>query len=1016
MKWLRRLVLFLVFAVLAIVVALLTVDPNHFKPVIEQSVHRATGRSLTLEGDLKLNWFPSIGLELGSARIGNSTGFGEKPFARIDQAILRVGLIPLLEGKLEVRKLDIRGLTLNLQVDENGRTNWRDLIPLFTGDPGAGAPLAITLDGVTVTDAAYHFRDAASDLDFAVAPIALTTGPIVMGEPVALSLEFNARSATPPVDAHIQAETMASIDAGPVLKFDALKLSFEAGGEGLPLTLKEGQIAGTVAVDLEKRTLSATPLKGVVVATSPQGVEIQLAATATGTGDLATYRFALQDIRVNLDATGLPLADRWFSGNLESAVAVDVAERLITIEPSRLEMRGEGSRGEDVELIFQGGGDIDLARRGVRFEGLTGKLDAFGVPLGEDSLTGEFTTDITGELEGSGISIGPASVVLRAEGEGGLATDLSLEGKGYIGPDEGVPFSGQIAIETSVRGGTPDTGENRGTLNFGVAGELASRRLLVYPLNGNLSHTGPDGKTTRVALSGNGEVNLEKRTVNLEAVRIDLKARDGAAGVEGVSAELRGSVSAGLDTDFIEFESVEARLRGSTSQGTIFAFRAAGDGRLDPKEHTLQFDDLGLRLRASLPESGASTLEASARTGLLANLDEGKVRLSPVELEWSGIKADGEILAAGLGDSPEVVGSLKVHPFSPRKVLASLGYPVSPQTPEKTLGSGAGLLEFQATAERLALPRFELAVDESRLNGKMNLEPGEPASVVLLASLDRIDLAPYLAAFAQDTPTTPDETADTDTGGFEAFGRLLKAIELRGSIDVGEVRIAGTTVTAINATLRGDEGVLDARPVSASIYEGRARGLFSLDAREAVPRFSLHTEATGVALGNLVADMLGEEAAKLEGHGSLRLDLETSGVTTAGMTRHVKGSIRTEIRRGALRDKALAAKIEIMMALLQARKPRPPGERILFDLLTGTWTADNGVMSNDDLRFDLPIVSFRGKGDIDLNKNQIDYSLYPFLPGRQRDLWLAPITIRGPLADPDYGLDVTRFTREAPKP
>lgn len=1018
MKWLKRLILISALLLIAAVTALLTVNPNHFKPVIERAVQDATNRTLSLDGDLSLSWFPSIGLELGPTRLGNPPGFGQTPFARIERAILRVEFLPLLQATLRVVELDIRGLKLDLQVDDNGQTNWRDLVLLFASESeqASGAPLPVTLAGITVQDAALHFNDAVTDLDFSIAPIGLTTGPIVVGEPVDLALVFDASSATPPVDAHIRVETQSRFDPGPVLTLDDLKIAFSAQGEGLPLSLKEGQVTGTVAVDLNERTVSVTPLEGVVFAASPDGVEVQIASTATGTGDLDTYRFSLSNLRVNLDATGLPLADRWFSGTLSGAIAVDAAARTVTIDRSRLEMRGEGSRGEDVELLFEGGGEIDLARRGVNFEGLRATLDAFGVPLGEESLTGTLTADISGELDGSGISIGPVSLVLQGEGAGDVASDLKLNGTGYIGPEEGAPFSAKIALESVLRGGTPDMGENRGTLDCEFSGELAADQILVYPVDGKLTHTAPDGKATRVAVSGNGMIDLQQRTLNIEEIRIDLKARDGFAGLGGISGELRAAISAGLNQGFIEFEAVEAKLRGSIPEGVIFAFRAAGDGRFNPEKQVLTFDDLGLRFRGSGQGSDAASVEVSARTGLEADLAEGKATMEPVEIEWSAIKADGRILAAGLKDMPEAIGSLKIHPFSPRQVLASLGHPVAPATPDQILGSGAGLLEFQATAKRIVLPRFELALDDSRLNGKLSVEPGEPANIVMLTHLDRIDLDPYLAALAQQPAPPETEYPETGNGAFEAVSELLNAIELKATMDVGELTIGGTTATGINATLRASEGVLDARPVSASIYEGRARGLFSLDARETEPRLSLHTEATGVALGNLIADALGEEAATLEGRGSLRLNLETRGTSAAAMTHHLQGSIRTEIKRGALHDKALAAKIEIMMALLRARKPRPPEERILFDLLTGTWNTDKGVISNDDLRFDLPIVSFRGKGAIDLNENRIDYALYPLLPGRERDLWLAPITIRGPLADPNYGLDVTRFTREAPQP
>src|SRR5690606_2488720 len=95
--------------VLAVGVALLF-DPNDYKDQITAAVNQATGRELTLEGDLELSVFPSLGISLGSARLSNAAGFDERPFAEIESAALDVELLPLLARRIEIGEARLDGL------------------------------------------------------------------------------------------------------------------------------------------------------------------------------------------------------------------------------------------------------------------------------------------------------------------------------------------------------------------------------------------------------------------------------------------------------------------------------------------------------------------------------------------------------------------------------------------------------------------------------------------------------------------------------------------------------------------------------------------------------------------------------------------------------------------------------------------------------------------------------------------------------------------------------------------
>ena len=138
----------LLLVVVAVAVSLLF-DPNDYKDDITAAVQNATGRQLTLDGDLELAVFPTIRIAVGVASLSNAPGFGDEPMARIGSATLSVAVLPLLSQRIQIRQARLEGLELNLARNRSGANNWQDLggsaAPPADAPPAAegGAPVAL---------------------------------------------------------------------------------------------------------------------------------------------------------------------------------------------------------------------------------------------------------------------------------------------------------------------------------------------------------------------------------------------------------------------------------------------------------------------------------------------------------------------------------------------------------------------------------------------------------------------------------------------------------------------------------------------------------------------------------------------------------------------------------------------------------------------------------------------------------------------------------------------------------
>ncbi|UCH74782.1 MAG: AsmA family protein [Rhodospirillales bacterium] len=128
----------LVLAIAGVVAALLLIDVNSFKPLIANEVKKATGRDLTIAGDLRLgvSLVPSIVAD--DVTLSNAEWASRPEMFSVRQLEGRVVLLPLLAGVLEIDRIALIGADIMLEVDSGGRANFDFTSP--DGETAAPAP------------------------------------------------------------------------------------------------------------------------------------------------------------------------------------------------------------------------------------------------------------------------------------------------------------------------------------------------------------------------------------------------------------------------------------------------------------------------------------------------------------------------------------------------------------------------------------------------------------------------------------------------------------------------------------------------------------------------------------------------------------------------------------------------------------------------------------------------------------------------------------------------------------
>lgn len=243
LRWLWRFFFMLLFCgLMGIVILLVWIDPNDFKPQIVATIQNATGREISIGGDLGLEFFPHLSVSINSLQLGNSAGF-DGPFLTLDKAHLKVRLIPLVQSRLEVVALNIKGLSLFLARNVQGTTNWEDLATPGQTEINSGndsilkkdtrVPLIASLivDGLHIANTKITWDDQFKKKSFEVRGVKIDVSNFAFGIP--FDIQSRAQANFPSFEGELTFATEAVLELDR-LDLKKLKLHGQIQGPGLP--------------------------------------------------------------------------------------------------------------------------------------------------------------------------------------------------------------------------------------------------------------------------------------------------------------------------------------------------------------------------------------------------------------------------------------------------------------------------------------------------------------------------------------------------------------------------------------------------------------------------------------------------------------------------------------------------------------------------------------------------------------------------------------------------------------
>tara|TARA_R110002050_G_scaffold57423_3_gene128901 strand:- start:56175 stop:58607 length:2433 start_codon:yes stop_codon:yes gene_type:complete len=343
MRILFKLIIFIVIFVIAGLIALpFIVDPNDYKQEISSQVEKATGRTLILDGDIKLSVFPWIALELGPLSLSNATGFKAESFAKVQAAEIRIKLMPLLNKQLEMDTIILDGLVLNLEKNKAGKANWDDLVPkdetpadsttkadVQSNDGPALA--AISIAGVKLTNANILWSDATTNENYKLQNFNLNTDPLIPGKATALDMEFDVVSTKPQAQAYIKLDTKVMVDIeNQHYMLTGLNLTTQLSGKVLPFSQTYLTLTGDINADMLKQLVTINDL-ALSARANREKQSIDSKLTAEISSNLATQQTTIKDLALSADILDSALPNGKAKLNVNADITADMKQQTMTL-------------------------------------------------------------------------------------------------------------------------------------------------------------------------------------------------------------------------------------------------------------------------------------------------------------------------------------------------------------------------------------------------------------------------------------------------------------------------------------------------------------------------------------------------------------------------------------------------------------------------------------------------------------------------------------------------------------
>ena len=968
-----------------------TFNPNDYKDEIIKLVKDKKERTLIIEGDIKLSYWPKIGANLGKLSISEHQS--ETVFASVNSVKVALAVMPLLKKELVVDTVYVDGAKANVIKNKDGKFNFDDLLSKDEEE----TKIKFDIDGVNVSNSDVLYTDENTGAKYNISKFNMKSGHIALAVPVDLTTDFTLTANQPVIAATVNLKGNFFID--PETKHFKVKgLDSHVQGDLLGGTGLDIVASGDIDAKPELKEFLIDSLKFV-----------------------ASGNFSGAKQSIDLSAPALTI------------LKDEVSSKKVTVSLGQ-EKAGDTFKANMVLADMKG------SPKALQSSGITGDLSAV---QGKRTVTGTFSSPFSGNIENLIFDIpklaGNLDIKDPSLPNGGMKGTFNLGANTDIKKELANSKFNLNMAETKLTGDVAVVSFKKPNIKFNLnADKLDLNKLL--------------GKSSAPAKSSNKQADMSAlKNMTLDGKLSVASLIYDKYRVTGLNVAIKADGNklafSGLNVK-VDDSQIKGNVGISNFAKPLYTFDLDIDN-VDVDKYTVA----DANAKKDAPSKNADKpLDLSALKALnadgsirIGNLKYGKTKASNVNIN---LKADGEKLSlnplsAKIDDSL-VKGSFAITQFARPKYLFDLDIDAldanryagsgdaNKNSSEKSTGlSGLktfladgnlriGSLKYdkyqisnlkaglKADGQKLSLNPLIAKVDDSQINANVGVSNFSNPAYNFDVKIDRLDADKYITkSSAKSTGDTPIDLS------------ALKKLNATGQANIGWLKLANVKTENVNLGLKAGDGIATLSPFSANLYNGSMSGTLKVNAR-ATPSIAFKQNMKSVNVGPLLVDSINNDM--LSGTGTVNIDVTTQGNSVGVLKKGLLGNASLNLADGALKGVDIAGSIRDLKNKVNILGKKDVNadktKKTDFSELTATFDIKNGVAHNEDLAMKAPVLRLAkgdSRGDIDIGNERINYVAKPSVVkslkgqgGAELDDLSGiaiPIKITGTFAAPKFGMD-----------
>ena len=507
--------------------------------------------------------------------------------------------------------------------------------------------------------------------------------------------------------------------------------------------------------------------------------------------------------------------------------------------------------------------------------------------------------------------------------------------------------------------------------------------------------------------------NIQVKRLVIDEPHITLiKKKDGAGNWEGIGGEQKAETkeSGGMPS-LGGFYVGECAIRNGL---ITFIDESTGETH---KIENLNFEAKDISLDKPLDLTFSALLDqkpvsAKGSIGLSGGMPgKGTVPLSFVlkALDQLEVKLEGNVVDPA--SDPKFDMTLNVAPFSPKKLLASIGEKLPMETADpNVLEHVAVAMKIKGDPKAVNVSDGLFELDDSKLTFSASVKEPEKPNVQFEMALDKIDADRYLPPPSEkpveEKPApAPSEKKQPD------FTPLRKLV-LDGTVKVGELKANKATVSDVLLKIKGKDGVFNLEPLSLKLYEGdlAVNGTFNLS--QDVPVNHIEVDAKGIQVQPLLKDLQNKDF--LAGTTNMQMKVDMKGMDPEEIKKSLNGQGEILITDGAIVGIDLAGMVRNAKASFGLGKKTTERPKTDFSELRVPFTLTDGVFETPGTAIMSPLLRVTAMGKANLVTETLDMRVEPkavaSLKGQgdtmDRAGIMVPVIVDGTFQSPSFRPDL----------